>query len=109
MLKTGILGASGYTGSRLAYYLACHHDAEIAFVTSRQEKGRPLSDLYGGLKGICDVPFVEPGEAEGIDIDVLFTCAPDQTSMKVAPSYVDRGVAVIDLAGHLHGYETQEL
>ena len=99
MLKVGILGASGYTGSRLAYYLSRHREAEISFVTSRQEKGRPFSDLYGELKSICDVPFVEPGEAVDIDIDILFTCAPDQTSMKVAPSYVDRGVAVIDLAG----------
>lgn len=99
MLKVGILGASGYTGSRLAYYLSRHREAEIAFVTSRQEKGRPFSDLYGGLKGVCDVPFIEPAEAEGVDIDVLFTCAPDQTSMKVAPSYIDRGVAVVDLAG----------
>lgn len=99
MIHAGILGASGYTGLRLATYLARHSGADIAFVTSRQEQGRRFSDLYGALGGICDLPFITPDEAVTIDIDVLFTCAPDQVSMRVVPEYLDRGVTVIDLAG----------
>jgi N-acetyl-gamma-glutamyl-phosphate reductase len=72
---------------------------EIAFITSRQEKGRRMSDLYGSLGGICDLAFTDPSGVDEIPIDILFACAPDQTSMRVVPGFLDRGVAVIDLAG----------
>lgn len=99
MIRVGILGASGYTGSRLAYYLSRHSGTEIVFATSRQDKGKSLSDLYGNLGGICDIIFSDPDDVKQMDIDVLFACTPDQTSMKVIPEYYDRGVMIIDLAG----------
>jgi len=99
MVRVGIYGASGYTGSRLAYYLSRHSEVKLVFATSRKEKGKPISELYGNLRGLCDIEFSDPGEVENMDIDVLFTCAPDQTSMKVVPRYYERGVSIIDLAG----------
>ena len=99
MIRVGILGASGYTGSRLAYYLSRHPETEIVFATSRQNKGKAISDIYGSLRGLCDVKFIDPEDADSVSIDLLFTCAPDQTSMKVVPEYYEKGIAVIDLAG----------
>ena len=99
MIRTGIYGASGYTGARLAYYLSKHDEVEIAFITSRQEKGRRMSDLYGDLGGLCDLEFVDPADVDDVKIDLLFTCAPDQVSMKVAPLWLKKGIKVIDLAG----------
>ena len=111
MINIGIIGASGYTGLRLVTYLAHHPKVNILFITSRAEKGKRFSDLYGALGGICDLPFSDPEEVVNRDIDLLFTCAPDQVSMKVVPGYYDRGVSVIDLAGDYRmdtpqGYET---
>ena len=99
MVKTGIIGASGYTGFRLVSYLACHREVTIVFITSRAEQGKPFSELYGALGGICDLTFSAPSDVTDIDIDILFTCAPDQVSMKIVPGYLDRGVSVVDLAG----------
>jgi len=99
MKHIGILGASGYTGSKLAYYLSRHPETDIVFATSRQNKGKAVSDLYGHLKGLCDIEFTAPEDTDAGDIDLLFTCAPDQTSMKVVPDYYEKGVSVIDLAG----------
>ena len=99
MIRAGIYGASGYTGQRLAYYLSRHPQVEFAFITSRQEKGRRMSDLYGSLGGLCDLAFTDPSEVNEIPIDVLFACAPDRTSMKIVPGFYDRGIAIIDLAG----------
>ncbi len=99
MIRTGIYGASGYTGARLAYYLSRHMGAEIVFVTSRQEKGKRISDLYGWLGGLCDLKFTDPAEIEDEKIDLMFTCAPDQVSMNVVPDLLDKGTSVIDLAG----------
>jgi len=99
MIRIGILGASGYTGQRLAYYLSRHSEAEIVFATSRKDAGKKMSDLYGSLGGVCDIKLVDPDDAASMEIDVLFTCAPDQTSMKIVPGYYDRGVKIVDLAG----------
>jgi len=99
MIRTGIFGASGYTGQKLAYYLSRHSETEIVFATSRQEKGKAMSDLYGNLGGLCDIKFSDPQDMAEVDIDLLFACAPDQTSMKIVPGYYERGIAVIDLAG----------
>lgn len=99
MIKVGIFGASGFTGARLAFHLARHSGAELVFATSRQDKGRRFSDLYGHLTGVCDLVLIDPAEAEDIDIDVLFTCMPDQTSMKIVPGFYDREVKIVDLAG----------
>jgi N-acetyl-gamma-glutamyl-phosphate reductase len=99
MIRVGILGASGYTGAKLAYYLSRHSETEIVYATSRSEKGKALSDLYGHLRGLCDVKFSDPQDVKDAGIDLLFACAPDQTSMRVVPEFYDRGIAVIDLAG----------
>jgi len=99
MIRAGILGGSGYTGFRLTTYLARHPHIEIAFVTSRQEKGKRFSELYGALGGLCDTVFTDPADVENENIDILFTCAPDQVSMHVVPGWLERGVRVIDLAG----------
>ncbi len=99
MISVGILGASGYTGAKLAFYLSRHREVKIVFVTSRREKGKSISDLYGFLRGMCDLVFSDPQDVENMKIDVLFTCAPDQVSMRIVPEYYDKGVAIIDLAG----------
>ena len=99
MIRVGILGASGYTGSRLAYYLSRHREVEIVYITSRRKKGKSISEVYGYLGGICDMVFSDPAEVKGENIDLLFTCAPDQVSMKVVPAYYERGISIIDLAG----------
>jgi N-acetyl-gamma-glutamyl-phosphate reductase len=99
MIRAGIYGASGYTGQRLVYYLSRHPRVEIAYITSRQEKGRRMSDLYGSLGGLCDLTFSDPSGVDDIPVDILFSCAPDQTSMKIVPGFLDQGVAIVDLAG----------
>jgi N-acetyl-gamma-glutamyl-phosphate reductase len=99
MIQAGIFGGSGYTGQRLSYYLSRHPQVEIAFITSRQDEGRPISELYGSLGHLCDIKFSDPQDIENIHIDVLFSCAPDQTSMKVVPRFFDKGITIVDLAG----------
>lgn len=99
MIKVGIYGASGYTGAKLMYYLSRHNDTKILFATSRQDKSKKISDLYGNLNNIVSLEFEDPSDINNIDIDVLFSCAPDQTSMKIVPSFYEKGVKIIDLAG----------
>ena len=44
MIKVGIVGGTGYTGVELLRLLAGHPNTELVAITSRSEKGKPVSD-----------------------------------------------------------------
>ena len=88
MIRVGIIGGSGYTGSRLAYHLSRHTGTEIAFITSRQEAGRRMSDLYGALGGLCDLQFVDPADVASF---VSLLLDPRAASVNGAILNVDGG------------------
>lgn len=98
LIKCGIVGATGYTGSELLRILAAHPAATIEVVTSRGEAGRPVSDLFQNLRGWVDLPFSEPDAATLAACDVVFFATPNGTAMKMVPELMEKGTRVIDLA-----------
>ena len=50
MIKTAVVGASGYTGMELLRLLLMHPQAELSCVTSRQYAGKTLSDIFPRFK-----------------------------------------------------------
>ena len=52
MIKIGIVGGTGYTGSELARLIASHPRARLHCITSRGAEGKKLSELYPHL-GNC--------------------------------------------------------
>ena len=98
MIKAGVIGASGYTGSELLRLLACHPGVHLAVVTSAAEQGRPVQDVFPALRGVLDISF-SPRDAGAIhDCDVVFFATPNGTAMKAVPPLLDAGVRVIDLS-----------
>ncbi|MGD1984285.1 MAG: N-acetyl-gamma-glutamyl-phosphate reductase, partial [Chromatiaceae bacterium] len=63
MIEVGIVGGTGYTGAELLRLLVMHPDVRITQITSRGEAGRPVSDLYGNLRGHIELAFTEPDVA----------------------------------------------
>ena len=61
-VKAGIVGATGYTGVELLRLLAAHPGVEVCTVTSRQEAGKKVADLFGNLRGVYDLTFRAPDE-----------------------------------------------
>ncbi|HRD49736.1 MAG: N-acetyl-gamma-glutamyl-phosphate reductase [Candidatus Competibacter sp.] len=98
MIKAGIVGGTGYTGVELLRLLAAHPAVELAVITSRGEKGIPVSQLFPNLRGRVDLAFVEPDDAVLKACDVVFFATPNGTAMKSAPMLLEAGVKVIDLA-----------
>lgn len=98
MIRAGIVGATGYTGSELLRLLLRHPAVEVAAVTSRGEAGRAVSDFFPALRGACDLEFAEPSLASLGACDLVFFATPNGTAMKEAPALLDKGVRVIDLA-----------
>jgi N-acetyl-gamma-glutamyl-phosphate reductase len=98
MIRAGIVGGTGYTGSELLRLLAGHPQVSLVAVTSRGEAGRPVTDIFPSLRGRIDLAYAEPDAEILARCDLVFFATPNGTAMETVPKLVDAGVRVIDLA-----------
>lgn len=108
ILRAGIYGASGTTGTELCTILARHPNVRIAFATSRQYAGMTTRDVDPAA---VEVPLIEPDEADLSSVDVVFTCLPHGKSAEwvehchhaagAPDGSRSGGPKVIDLSGDL--------
>jgi len=98
MIKTGIVGGTGYTGVELLRILALHPQVSIHTVTSRADAGKRVDDMYPNLRGFVDAIFTEPSVEALSSCDVVFFATPNGTAMRMARELLEQGVKIIDLA-----------
>ena len=102
-IQVAVVGASGYTGQELLRLLTMHPQVDLVSVTSRQEDGRLLSDVFprlGGAPSIEGLKFMQP------DVDaivatgatVAFLALPHGVASEYAVSLLEKGIKVIDLS-----------
>ena len=95
MIKTGIFGATGYTGYELVKILQRHAQVEIVFATSHSFAGKMLSDVYPQAPHL---PLVSGDKAPMSEVDVVFLCLPHAAAAETAVTALAAGVTVIDLS-----------
>lgn len=71
MIKVGIIGGSGYTAGELIRILMFHPNAQLDFVYSTTNAGKPLSVAHHDLLGDIEMNFTDTINP---DVDVLFLC-----------------------------------
>jgi N-acetyl-gamma-glutamyl-phosphate reductase len=98
MIKVGIVGGTGYTGVELLRLLAQHPEVELSVITSRQETGVPVADMFPSLRGRVTLAFSDPAKAPLTGCDVVFFATPHGVAMAQARELLAAGVKVIDLA-----------
>lgn len=98
MLRVGIVGGTGYTGSELLRILVRHPDVQVACITSRTELGTPVADLFPHLRGYCELSYTDPDVGALKELDLVFFATPNGTAMKMTPELLAAGVRVVDLA-----------
>lgn len=99
MIKTAILGGSGYTGFELLRILANHPQAEVVAITSRQHKGDNLETVFPGLKNISKLKFEDPANFNSFSkAGIVFSALPHHASMEIVPDILKNGKRVIDLS-----------
>ncbi|MEO1449385.1 MAG: N-acetyl-gamma-glutamyl-phosphate reductase [Bacteroidota bacterium] len=95
-MKIGIVGGAGYTGGELLRLLLRHPEAEIAFVHSNSQAGKPLSAVHTDLLGETELTFTQEVSD---DIDLLFVCAGHgKTRTFLAAHSFSPDLKVIDLS-----------
>jgi len=95
-IKVGIIGGAGYTGGELIRLLINHPAAELSFIHSRSNAGKPVYTVHQDLFGDTELKFT--GELSN-EVDVLFLCLGHGESKKfLAENVIDEKIKVIDLA-----------
>lgn len=97
-IRVGIVGGTGYTGVELVRLLVAHPKVELAAITSRSDAGTRVDAMFPSLRGVVDLAFSEPDKAELDVCDLVFFAAPNGVSMERAPSLLQNGVRIVDLA-----------
>lgn len=98
MIRVGIVGGTGYTGSELLRLLVRHPQASLTAITSRSESGTAVADLFPHLRGQIDLTFTDPDPGGLAECDLVFFATPNGTAMKMVPDLLARDVRVVDLA-----------
>lgn len=106
MLKALIVGASGYAGAQLAYYINKHPHVEIVGLTVSEnslDAGKLISDfdLHPQLKGLVDLPLIATSDYSKIidNVDLVFLATEHTVSHDIAPYFLKHGCVVFDLSG----------
>lgn len=108
MIKVGIVGGTGYTGSELLRLLALHPQVELSAITSRGEAGQPVADMFPSLRKRVNLTFSEPSFDSLKQCDVVFFATPHGVCMAQAAELVKAGIRVIDLGADFRLKNTVE-
>ena len=100
--KVAIVGASGYSGEELVNRLLHHPHAELVAVTSRQNAGQTLAQIFPKFASHPKskaLRFVEPNaELLAKQADVVFLALPHGVAAEFAVPLINAGCIVIDLS-----------
>lgn len=99
MIRTGIAGASGYTGVELVKLISNHPLASLEAITSNSYQGKALTDIFPSMRGFESL-ICEPFNAQNLAgrVDLMFLALPHKVSMAFAPQLIDQGIKVVDLS-----------
>ncbi|WP_018132043.1 N-acetyl-gamma-glutamyl-phosphate reductase [Effusibacillus pohliae] len=102
MIRTAVVGASGYTGIELLRHLHRHPQVEITYMAGDSSAGKQIQDIYPHFQGLYDhrVETADPDQiAERADVALI--ALPSGHAAGIVPSLIGKGVRVIDLGGDL--------
>jgi N-acetyl-gamma-glutamyl-phosphate reductase len=104
-LRTGIVGAAGYTGAELVRLIHAHPRLELTYVAARERAGQKLEQAIPSTAGIAGLgdrvlePF-DPTRAADLRgrCDVMFLGLPHEASAAAAEPLLASGIRVLDLS-----------
>lgn len=97
MIRTAILGASGYVGGELLRLIAAHPELRAAKLFGESKAGEPVAAVHPHLAAAYhDMTFDKfDGSLDGIDL--LFAALPHGRSQRLAGDILAKGIPFVDL------------
>jgi N-acetyl-gamma-glutamyl-phosphate reductase len=101
-VRVAVLGASGFAGGELVRLLEAHPHADVTFLGAHGSVGKTLAEVHPNLAGLAMATELlrEPIVADVAGVaEMAFCSLPHGASAELAPSLLEAGIKVIDLAG----------
>jgi N-acetyl-gamma-glutamyl-phosphate reductase len=98
MIRTAILGASGYVGGELLRLIAAHPELRATTLFGDSKAGQALEAVHPHLAAAYPDAVVEKfGEGSLDDVDLVFAALPHGHSQRLAATILDKGIPFVDL------------
>lgn len=95
-LRCTIVGGAGYTGGELLRLLSFHPHTEVTQITSRSRMGEYAHVVHPNLRGVTNLQFIRPDDAQ--PCDVVFLCLPHGEATAQIERWAGLAERVIDLS-----------
>jgi N-acetyl-gamma-glutamyl-phosphate reductase len=98
MIRTAILGASGYVGGELLRLLAAHPELRPAKLFGDSKAGQKVGAVHPHLAAAYSESIIGKFEGGALDaIDLVFAALPHGHSQRIASAILDAGIPFVDL------------
>jgi N-acetyl-gamma-glutamyl-phosphate reductase len=98
MIRTAILGASGYVGGELLRLIAAHSELAPARLFGESKAGQKLGAVHPHLAAAYPDAIIEKFDESALDgMDLVFAALPHGHSQRVAASIRDKVIPFVDL------------
>jgi N-acetyl-gamma-glutamyl-phosphate reductase len=110
MIRTAILGASGYVGGELLRLIAAHPELAPSKLFGESKAGQLLSSVHPHLAAAYPDRLFEKFDGALDGVDLAFGALPHGHSQRIAASVLDQGISFVDLGAdfRLDDAETYE-
>ena len=98
MIRTAILGASGYVGGELLRLLAAHPQLRAVKLFGDSKAGQSVGEVHPHLAAAYPDALIGRFEESALDgADLIFAALPHGHSQKLAARIIDAGIPFVDL------------
>jgi N-acetyl-gamma-glutamyl-phosphate reductase len=97
MIRTAILGASGYVGGELLRLIAAHPELVPAKLFGESKAGQSLSAVHPHLAAAYPDAAIDKFDGALDGIDLVFAALPHGHSQRLAASILEKGIPFVDL------------
>jgi len=109
MIRTAILGASGYVGGELLRLCAAHPALTPVKLFGDSKAGRPVGEVHPHVAAAYPELLIERYTVEALDqIDLVFAALPHGESQKLAGEILELGIPFVDLGADFRLSDPQE-
>ena len=109
MIRTAILGASGYVGGELLRLVGAHPELVAVKLFGDSKAGKPVGRVHPHLAGAYEPAAIERFEIDGLEgVDLVFAALPHGHSQKIAAAILERGIPFVDLGADFRLDDAQD-
>ena len=98
MIRTAILGASGYVGGELMRLLVAHPQIAPVRLFGESKAGQALGTVHPHIAPVYRGAVVQRFDENSLDgVDLVFAALPHGHSQRLAATILDKGIPFVDL------------